>query len=122
MLLSALAEDQQQLVAKMTLNSQKFKRGGARPGAGRKPGELTQVFRRSFEGDLEVLLQALRDLALGHYREDARGRVYQVGPDRAAAVYILDRLLGRPREEAPGADEIALLIQELRGDGQTSPT
>ena len=107
----------------MTLNSSKIKRrGGARLGAGRKPGELTQAFRQFFERDLEVLFQALRNLALGHYREDARGRVYQVGPDRAAAVYILVRLLGRPREEAPAAEEIALLLRELRGDDQSSRT
>ncbi len=98
-----------------TLNSGKIKRrGGPRPGAGRKPGVLTLKFRQYFEGSLEDFLDALSELALGHHREDSRGRVYLVAPDRAAIVYVLDRLLGRPREEGEAPADLAQLVAELR--------
>ncbi len=53
---------------------------------------------------------------MGHLREDSRGRVYRVAPDRAAIVYILDRLLGRPREEEMAPRDLARLVGELRGN------
>ena len=100
-----------------TLNSQQIKRrGGPRPGAGRKPAKLTLKFRQYFEGSLEAFLDALSELALGHHREDSRGRVYLVAPDRAAIVYVLDRLLGRPREEGESPADLAGLLAELRGN------
>jgi hypothetical protein len=89
-------------------------RGGYRPGAGRKPSELTERFRDYFAGDLDALLAALQDLALGHQREDAQGRVYTVAPDRGALTYVLDRLLGKPRAEGEAPDVEQLLV-ELRG-------
>lgn len=102
-----------------TLNSTQIKRrGGPRPGAGRKPAELTLKFREHFEGSLEDLVDALSDLAIGHLREDSRGRVYRVAPDRAAIVYILDRLLGRPREEEMAPSDLARLVSELRGNSR----
>ncbi len=103
-----------------TLNSGKIKRrGGPRPGAGRKPAKLTLKFRQYFEGSLEDFLDALSELALGHHREDSRGRVYGVAPDRAAIVYVLDRLLGRPREEGEAQADLARLLAELRrNDGK----
>ena len=104
-----------------TLNSEKIKRrGGPRPGAGRKPAALTLKFRHYFEGSLEDYLDALSELALGHHREDSRGRVYLVAPDRAAIVYVLDRLLGRPREGGEAPPDLAGLLAELRGksDGE----
>lgn len=106
-----------------TLNSGKIKRrGGPRPGAGRKPAKLTLKFRQYFEGSLEDFLDALSELALGHHREDSRGRVYQVAPDRAAIVYVLDRLLGRPREEGESPADLAGLLAELRRDGDGKGT
>lgn len=101
-----------------TLISRPIKRGGPRPGSGRKPGALTQRFREYFARDLDALLAALRDLALGHYREDERGRVYAVAPDRQALCYILDRLLGKPQPE--GATEpidLGAVLAALRGAG-----
>lgn len=70
---------------------------------------MTQRFRDYFEGDMDALLHALGDLATGHHREDSRGRVYQVAPDRAAIVYVLDRLLGRPREGGEAPADLARL-------------
>ena len=105
-----------------TLNPKpiKLRRGGRRAGAGRKPGELTERFRIHFEGDLPALLVALGDLALGSYREDERGRVYSVAPDRAAICYILDRLLGKPKTEGEAATvDVTELLGALRGsDGR----
>ncbi len=63
---------------------------------------------------MDALLHALGELATGHHREDSRGRVYQVAPDRAAIVYVLDRLLGRPREEGEAPADLARLVAELR--------
>jgi hypothetical protein len=97
-----------------TLNSAKIKRGGARAGAGRKPSLLTQRFREHYEGSLEELFGALSELALGHCREDSKGRTYRVPPDRASITYILDRLLGRPREEGEAPADLAGLVAELR--------
>src|SRR5215213_1517237 len=98
----------------MTLNLQPIRRGGARSGAGRKPSELTQRFRDHFAPDLDTLLDALQDLALGHQREDTQGRVYTVAPDRGALCYILDRLLGKPQAEGEAPD-VGPLLAELRG-------
>ena len=106
----------------MTLNSQKIKRGGPRPGAGRKPSALTQRFREHYAGSLEELLEALSELALGHYREDSKGRTYRVPPDRASITYILDRLLGRPREEGEAPADLAGLLAELRGNSHAKNT
>ena len=83
---------------------------------------MTQRFRDYFEGDMDALLHALEDLATGHLREDSRRRVYQVAPDRAAIVYVLDRLLGRPREEGEAPADLARLLAELRrnSDGKST--
>ena len=99
-----------------TLKVAPFKRGGARAGAGRKPSELTERFRDHFAGDLDALMVALADLALGQYREDERGRVYTTAPDRGALVYILDRLLGKPKTEGDGPPaDLGELLRALRG-------
>jgi hypothetical protein len=108
-----------------TLISPRTKRGGPRPGSGRKPGELTQRFREYFARDLDGLMAALRDLALGHYREDDRGRVYAVAPDRQALCYVLDRLLGKVATEGAGdrdrePADLAAVLAALR-DGGTPP-
>ena len=63
---------------------------------------------------MDALLHALGDLATGHLRKDSRGRVYRVAPDRAAIVFILDRLLGRPREEGEPLADLSGLLAELR--------
>ena len=101
----------------MALNFQPIRRGGARTGAGRKPSELTERFRKYFAPDLDALLEALKDLALGHQRADTQGRVYTVVPDRGALTYILDRLLGKPRAEGEAPD-VEQLLAELRGHGR----
>ncbi len=98
----------------MTQKTLQIKRGGARAGAGRKPSLLTQRFREHYAGSLEELLEALSELALGHYREDSKGRTYRVPPDRASITYILDRLLGRPKEEGETSANLAGLLAELR--------
>ena len=71
---------------------------------------------------MDALLHALGDLATGHLREDSRGRVYRVAPDRAAIMYVLDRLLGRPREEGAAPEDLAGLLAELRGNSHAKST
>lgn len=99
------------------------RRGGPRPGSGRKPGALTLAFREHFEPSLPALLAALGDLALGHSREDDKKRVYVVAPDRASITYILDRLLGRPPTEGEPTADVAKLVEALRSgsNGTASP-
>jgi hypothetical protein len=99
----------------------KRRRGGARPGAGRKPSELTVAFRDYFADDVDDLFGALRDLALGHRRADREGRVYSVPPDQRALMYVLDRLLGKAREEGEAAPDLSALLTALRGE-RTSAT
>ncbi len=71
---------------------------------------------------MDALLHALGELATGHHREDSRGRVYRVAPDRAAIVYVLDRLLERPREEGEAPPDLAGLLAELRGNSHAKNT
>ena len=106
----------------MTQKTLQIKRGGARAGAGRKPSLLTQRFREHYAGSLEELLEALSELALGHHREDSKGRTYRVPPDRASITYILDRLLGRPREEGEVSEDLVALLAELRGNSHAKNT
>ena len=64
-------------------------------------------------------MDALVDRALGHRYVDSKGRVYTASPDIRAAIYLIDRLLGKVREEAPGAKvDMSSLMEALRGDGE----
>jgi hypothetical protein len=96
-------------------------RGGARPGAGRKPGTATRrtreiAERAMIEGEtpLEYMLRVMRDPAVDHERRDEMAR--------AAAPYIHPRLTavavkGLPGELAQSAasgDDLTRLIAPFR--------
>lgn len=80
--------------------------GGARPGAGRKP--KAEKYERQINSaekkiadKLPFLVDKLLELSEGVLVEKAgpTGRViYQQPPDRAAAQYLLDRIMGKPTE------------------------
>jgi hypothetical protein len=95
-------------------------RGGYRPGAGRpKRTDAEKEALERLRGRLPELLDALLDRALGHRHEDSTGRVYSASPDIRAAIYLIDRALGKVREEAPGPTvDLAALIGALRGNGE----
>jgi len=72
-------------------------RGGARPGAGRKPKALTYALQ-SAEAEQRIAdaLPALVDSLIG----------YAKGGDTGAAKYLIDRILGRVATiEAPPAED-----------------
>jgi tRNA A-37 threonylcarbamoyl transferase component Bud32 len=95
-------------------------RGGYRPGAGRR--KLTDAERDGLDklrGRLPELVDVLLDRALGHREVDSMGRVYTRSPDLRAAIYLVDRVLGKIREEAAVQSvDVAALVEALRGDGQ----
>lgn len=94
-------------------------RGGYRPGAGRR--KLTDGEREALDklrGRLPELVDVLLDRALGHREVDSMGRVYTRSPDIRAAIYLVDRVLGKVRDDAPGPSvDLGALIEALRGDG-----
>lgn len=95
-------------------------RGGYRPGAGRR--KLTESEKEALDrlrGRLPELVDVLLDRALGHREVDSMGRVYTRSPDIRAAIYLVDRVLGKIREEAAVQSvDVAALVEALRGDGQ----
>lgn len=89
------------------------KRGGARPGAGRKKGQVSQAKRaisEMAEKHGEAALQVLVDVAKEGESEGARV---------SAANAILDRAYGRPKQsmdmEHDLSDPFAQLLTELSG-------
>lgn len=89
----------------------KSNRGGARPGAGRKSAavrklrdDFNTVVRETIVDWLPELLVNLKALADGIevQKTDAKGRevVYSQPPDRAANQYLIDRVCGKPIDQA----------------------
>lgn len=107
-------------------------RGGRRPGAGRKPQGLKRVLHQTpvqlaeakIAEKLPWLVDKLMELAKGVYEERTIGEdtvyVYKNRPDRQAAEYLLDRILGKPvdRKEQgePGAFKQGYIIRLIRED------
>jgi len=95
-------------------------RGGYRPGAGRR--KLTEGERQAIDkirARLPELVEVLMDRAVGHRYQDSMGRVYTAAPDVRAAMYLIDRGLGKVREEAATTSvDVSELIEALRGDGR----
>jgi hypothetical protein len=104
--------------------------GGARAGAGRKPkaekyiATINEAERRIADR-LPELIDHLFDLACGVFCEEADARrVYQERPDRAALVYLVDRVMGKPKElvehsgeiEGATASVVVLMPDNGRGD------
>lgn len=93
-------------------------RGGARPGAGRKPGQVGQAKR------------ALAERA-GEHSDAALAVLVEIMTDRnatssariAAANALLDRAHGRPTSVAPDVpeDRLAEALREISQRGSTLP-
>jgi hypothetical protein len=102
------------------------RRGGARPGSGRKPrpttlvvNDFNQVARDLIGPRLPMLLEDLFVLACGVKIQDfdRDGKVievYTTPPDRQACEYLINRLLGKPTEKnevsGPGGHPIPVAI------------
>lgn len=81
--------------------------GGARPGAGRPrkrekhAGAVTRA-EKQIADRLPGVVERMLELADGVTVQETDGngavRVYTRPPDRAACQYLIDRILGRPRE------------------------
>jgi hypothetical protein len=77
--------------------------GGKRPGAGRKTKEANKI-REDFNSVINQtvgpwvleLLTNLKTLAGGIKVRDDEGVIFDQPPDRAAAIYLIDRLVGKP--------------------------
>lgn len=91
--------------------------GGKRPGSGRKTKEATKIqadinatVNARIEERMGDLVEAMMGLALGHWIEevtpDGPRNVYVTPPDRSAAMYLMDRRLGKPKllVEGDGAE------------------
>ena len=84
-------------------------RGGARPGAGRKPKAekfetaISRAEKRIVD-KLPDLIDNMMDLAAGVVVEetDANGdkKIYERPPDRQACEYLINRIMGRPTERS----------------------
>jgi hypothetical protein len=89
----------------MAQSKPKSKRGGTRPGAGRK-SKLATKLREDFNAVatglliewLPEILGNLKAAADGFKTRNAEGVVYEVPPSVPANIYLADRLLGRPRQ------------------------
>lgn len=98
--------------------------GGARPGAGRKPkADLFATPIRKAEkriaDRLPFLVDKLFELSEGvlveSTRMDGTPYVYKTPPDRQAATYLVDRIMGKPAQaiehSGPNGDPIAFDVQ-----------
>lgn len=102
--------------------------GGRRPGAGRKPkaekyARPINDAEQKIADHLPLIVDALLRLAQGVYVEDYnpitdRKVVYQKPPDRAAAEYLMDRLMGKPTQVQDIAmqSEVAHKVYERSND------
>lgn len=100
-------------------------RGGKRPGSGRKPQGLKRVIHQTpvqiaeakIAAKLPWLVDKLLELADGVYREKVlpdgvTGIVYQERPDRQAAEYLIDRVMGKPTQPVDVYDTARRLAEE----------
>lgn len=108
-------------------------RGGARTGSGRIPkGERYQTAIRAAEDKirdhLPMIVDRMIELVDGVTVQEPDGnggvRVYTRWPDRAAGIYLMDRLMGKPTERQEFSGEIgihelgaALQARRARGAG-----
>jgi len=94
------------------------RRGGARPGAGRKPGQVGQAKRALAERAAEH-----SDAALSVLAEIMQDRKTAPSARIAAATAILDRAHGRPTTLAPEPqeDRLAQAIREISQRGPAMP-
>lgn len=108
-------------------------RGGARPGAGRKPKAVVYAYPiREAEGKirdrLPWIVDRLFELATGvRVQSETRNGpvVYRQPPDRQACEYLMDRIMGKPmqpvdvRERAQRvADDLGLSVDEVLAEAE----
>lgn len=89
--------------------------GGARPGAGRKPkaekhaGAIARAEKRIADR-LPMLIDKMMELAEGvtikEFDKEGEEVIYTKPPDRQAAEYLINRIMGKPteRKELSGPD------------------
>ncbi len=105
--------------------------GGARPGAGRprKREKFARPIARAekqIADRLPMIVDRLLELAAGVLVQDVdqhtgEVRVYQAKPDRQAAEYLVNRILGKPVEQqhVTGDDKWPLRMRLAWDDGST---
>lgn len=105
-------------------------RGGKRPGAGRKPTAFKRVLHQTpvalaeakIAQKLPWLVDKLMELVEGVEIErvdrNGQSRVYSQPPDRQAAEYLIDRVLGKPiaRNEQGDPGDFDLDLSSLDAD------
>lgn len=107
--------------------------GGRRPGAGRKPKAFHRVINQTpiqqaegmIRDRLPWLVGKLFELAEGVHEEKRIGKdvvvVYKQPPDRQAAEYLIDRVLGKPTQPISLVDAVrTLAAQEGLTDEETA--
>jgi hypothetical protein len=80
------------------------KRGGKRPGSGRKKGLASiaseearkYVVSRIYE-EIEPIITGQIEMAKGVYYEKGKEKIYQKLPDNKVAEYLLNQLVGIPK-------------------------
>lgn len=96
-------------------------KGGARPGAGRKPKAFRRLINETpiqaaetmIRDRLPWLAERMFELAEGVHRDKAVNGttviVYQEIPDRQAIAYLMDRIMGKPVQPIDLVDRIRKL-------------
>lgn len=97
--------------------------GGARPGAGRpkkrdaNAGAVVKA-EKKIRDRLPEVIDALFDLALGITVQEVDGEghvnVYQKAPDSKAAIYLTDRIMGKPTERTENETDATVVIHVKR--------
>lgn len=105
-------------------------RGGKRPGSGRPPKRVInespiRAAERKIADRLPWLVDKLMELAEGIHEEKAIGdgavMVYKRPPDRQAAEYLIDRIMGKPTQPISLVDAVrAMAAQEGLTDEETA--
>jgi hypothetical protein len=87
-------------------------KGGARPGAGRKPkaekySRDINAAEKKIRDSLPDIVDAQIALAKGLKTTTAEGGVYTTVPDKAAGQYLMNRIMGSPiqKQEISGSIE-----------------
>lgn len=84
------------------------------------PDELRQELSNIVETRKETIIQALLDLAHGIWREeiktDAKGltttRIYQEKPDKEVAQYLMNQIIGKPKETVSVTGRVNFIMDE----------
>ena len=84
------------------------------------PDDLKDKLDTRIETDWDQLVEALMQLAKGIWREevkvDGRGvrteRIYQDKPDKEVAQYLVNRILGKPRETGSLQGRVNFIMDE----------